>query len=180
MTMPRPKNHARRMALLRAATRLSLAAALLCVILWCLSLRWTAFCITQFGDNVGFKGGVVFASWTQSARRDAMSASQGLPRTLSWEWTATRRRTPIEWLPPLTAASFDGSYRGIFLPLWLLAGVALAGAAASAFPLRRLRLAGCCRRCGYPRAGLAPDTACPECGREVRHAPASPTPPAPR
>jgi hypothetical protein len=58
------------------------------------------------------------------------------------------------------------------IPIWIPASLSLTGFAALAWLDRRAartERAGHCPRCGYDRAGLPADAACPECG--VAHAP---------
>lgn len=64
------------------------------------------------------------------------------------------------WLPHVFASP---SGRGIWLPLWMLLLATVLPCACLWCLDRRVRLGHC--PCGYNLAGLAPDGACPECGR---------------
>lgn len=75
---------------------------------------------------------------------------------------------PRIWLPRSNWYSISGAlnWRETYVPLWLVWGPAI-GVVVAAGPIRRLRRArrGECIRCGYSRAGLQTDAACPECGQ---------------
>jgi hypothetical protein len=70
-------------------------------------------------------------------------------------------------IPPLFDRAEGGAQWILWVPLWVLTGLALA-ATAFAWRLdslaRRVRL-NLCPTCAYDRAGIATDTKCPECGR---------------
>jgi len=53
----------------------------------------------------------------------------------------------------------------LFIPLWLIAITLALPPAYLEYRRRKKPQPGCCVKCGYDRAGLAPDAKCPECGR---------------
>src|SRR5690606_16655148 len=70
----------------------------------------------------------------------------------------------VFWWPSWSASGPPVPMTRVIVPLWLPA-VAAGGAAWLAHRrVRALELVGCCRRCRYSRAGLAPGAPCPECG----------------
>ena len=72
------------------------------------------------------------------------------------------------WSPKWRSSGPPSAMTTVMVPLWLLV---LPAAAVAAHFHRRLvatRSAGCCRKCGYDTAGLAPGAACPECGTRPR------------
>jgi len=52
----------------------------------------------------------------------------------------------------------------LHIPLWLIAMVLALPPAFMEHRRRNKRLPGCCKNCGYARAGLAAEAKCPECG----------------
>jgi len=62
---------------------------------------------------------------------------------------------------------FNGPYRSVYLPLWGLSLISLAGAGAAwrlDVLVHRRALANPCPRCNYDQTGLAAGAVCPECG----------------
>jgi hypothetical protein len=65
------------------------------------------------------------------------------------------------------AAESVPSLKWVAIPLWLPCGICVLAAwrAWRCDALERRGRAGLCIACGYDRAGLGPDAACPECGK---------------
>jgi hypothetical protein len=130
---------------------------------WVVSARRTSFWMSQFGDTLGLKGGCVILITTTSTLRERLAGQLGVGTVLQWSWNTGPRVTPLEWLPPLHNRSPTGR-RQIILPLWpivLASGIVVFICARW---LRRRNETHACPRCRYPLAGLAENTACPECG----------------
>jgi hypothetical protein len=138
---------------------------------WLGSVWWTFGEITAAPKSrtlVMVAGGCVNYEYHASPIRERFFASPwGLARstnTLSWGFKFKTERT--------RSLVYDGEYVDISyeVALWPLAGVTLVAAALACAPAwRSLKLvrqarAGRCGSCGYDRAGLAREVACPECG----------------
>lgn len=113
----------------------------------------------RLGINAGVRAGSLHVGWQDGpipAEADGLSVrgSKGQAR----------------WLPELQRGTLAGppavTWGMLELPLWPVVAGAGAWAAWSWRRVVRIRRHGC-HRCGYPRAGIARDAPCPECGLEV-------------
>jgi hypothetical protein len=78
-------------------------------------------------------------------------------------WLFVRVERPgILWLP--SYSQFDTDFRILEIPLWI-PWVLVAAPTAWLWWLDRRTPHSLCPKCRYDRTGLAPDAACPECGR---------------
>jgi hypothetical protein len=129
---------------------------------WLVSTWWTVFRMSQFGDGMGLKCGVVFYSWTSKPLRAQLAAVNGAPVQLQWRWHTASRIPPMEWLP--WYGSTPSGRGSLAVPLWPVAVVSGIGAAVLWVRSRR-PLPGHCAGCGYDlRGGCG---VCPECGRKT-------------
>ncbi len=82
-------------------------------------------------------------------------------------WTFGPIDGPVRWWFSASLPDRHGFY-ALRVPLWSVAFLLLIlpGVTLSLPVVRRLR--GRCLACGYPRAGLAPDATCPECGTPAK------------
>lgn len=101
-----------------------------------------------------------------------------LPRATQPPTPATPAPPQLRWWPTTWWKSVPQPPRGLSImvevPLWLIGLLGAGTSAGTWLAARRVgkrlatfkSLAPTCRRCGYARQGLQPDTACPECGAE--------------
>jgi hypothetical protein len=129
--------------------------------LWMASFFRTSYWMSQFGDSIGVRCGVVFRIWTNDQLRQRLSTQHGVPIEPDWHWHSRPRQIPMEWLPHYSALSSGRG--GIGVPLWI--PLLLSGAIIAWWIfLRRRAPAGACPRCRYPLTGLPIARPCPECG----------------
>jgi hypothetical protein len=154
-----------RTAMRKAAKWGGAAAFLLLLAAWIGSAWWSVSRSAPDGSLDGYTecgisaGQVYWSHHYLSGRRPPprpwwdMKPTQ---RSFRWEFDLSGIRRRPAW-----ASS------AIAIPLWFPAAIAI-GATAIAWRVdsraRYRARAGMCLRCGYARAGLAPDAACPECG----------------
>jgi hypothetical protein len=113
--------------------------------------------------------------WSESWARRAFNIETGRVQVMHDHGDA-RWRLGLEY--PLATLPALGRWKRIpIMPLWPAFAVntmlyaAMAAAlwyAPGALQRVRRRRRACCLKCGYPRAGLADDAVCPECGRVAK------------
>jgi hypothetical protein len=107
--------------------------------------------------------GVVRYVWFAVPAHEGSSAPKVLVRA--------RQFRAVRWLPFWRGGTTIAS--GL-LPLWIPFCISAVPTAILFYldrPSARRRRAGGCARCGYDRAGLAPQAVCPECGAAARELP---------
>ena len=143
----KPHSRLRRAALVSGAVVCGLLLGV-----WIASTRW------YFGIVVGDR---FWGIRDGTAICDRLSDWYARPEGLI-DWGSNR-----VWLDWSFTWWHDGSGYIVAVPLWFPAGLSLLGTGAlwrlDARARRRARV-GACAKCGYDRAGLAPNAPCPECG----------------
>jgi hypothetical protein len=133
------------------------AASLFCVVTWYDGTVW----------HVGYGRGALGAAWIdyeeeaiQNPRINIGRVQRGLAAHRPW-------KMPITWWPDAANEGSPTFCRRVVVPLWIpfaLAAVPTALLWRAQLRRRRRARVGLCPACGYDRAGIAPDAACPECG----------------
>lgn len=110
------------------------------------------------GVNVGLRAGGLHVG-----RQDGLIPHEAHGFSLSGE------RGRIRWLPRFLNGTFAGTppahWWMVDVPWWPVVVTAGAVALRARWQVVQIRRGGC-QRCGYPRAGIARDAPCPECGLE--------------
>lgn len=148
------------------------ATSLACVILWCVTLRWSIWMESQFTDAWGIKHGAVFGRSVALWGRRIDATAKGWPSTnRQWQLVVTPGEFPPTFFPDLTTGGATGA-GSIPFP-WIIALILVpegiwriarkAERSTRAFAVGR----GVCPACNYSRQGLSPSSPCPECGETL-------------
>ncbi|GMV26641.1 MAG: hypothetical protein AMXMBFR58_26720 [Phycisphaerae bacterium] len=141
------------------------AVGVLAGVLWWVSVWWTVFLGSQFGDGIGIKGGSAFYLWTGQDARTWAVANAEVPVRPVWKWHASERRVPLEWdVFTYSSSTSPRGTRSLFsVPLWLIS-LLCGGLAGFVWYVESRPEKGCCSTCGYDRRGGTRSERCPECG----------------
>ncbi|HEX2839173.1 MAG TPA: hypothetical protein VHN77_13730 [Phycisphaerales bacterium] len=148
------------------------ATSLACVVLWCVTLRWSIWMESQFTDAWGIKHGAVFGRSVALWGRRIDATAKGWPSTnRQWQLVVTPGEFPPTFFPDYTTGGATGA-GSIPLP-WIIALILVpegiwriarkAERSTRAFAVGR----GVCPACNYSRQGLSPSSPCPECGETL-------------
>jgi hypothetical protein len=154
------RRRARRTALAAAAWS-CVAAGVLMMVLGGMSCRWFTVRVGVRSRLEVLQGAASF-SWNPRRSGDAPLLRGWDIRPLSPEL-----RWRVRPLVPDYAMNPIGGWRTLVVPLWCVAAPLLSPAPFLVYARARRRrraMDGRCSVCGYDRAGLARDGACPECG----------------
>jgi len=129
------------------------ALAIVLLVAW-IGSGWWAVHSPILGDNRFLLGSGAVAWVSYPALRSLSD---------SWRWIYDSPFPFVWWFSYVD----NGGYYCLHIPLWapLLFTLIVTGFAWRADLIARRRaMLGKCTKCGYARAGLAPDAVCPECG----------------
>jgi hypothetical protein len=155
----------------RAARVVRWAGTVVCggiVLVFLLSMGWWMAWFDGSGGEMICEDGAVgvrMVDWLQLKAQLTIPAGSR-PRHGAWHGHSTP--TDVLWWPHYASVGKPAYLREIWVPLWIpFAAAALPTGLLWRAQLRRRRRVrvGLCPACGYDRAGIAPDAACPECGK---------------